>query len=276
MSHTPERINYGTTSLFAVGNEVRAWVPESLRDEMHLGEGHIFVFTPTLEDMAFQFTVTTDATGDRANERALDQGERIKFPAVLAAATGLLDHTRNRSDPQFAYSRADGEMHRFTLSPQPPLRPEIAADAGQFLDVAPAEKHLLEGEMTAYAAELDNRFVDALGLVRGDLVRWYLSVRDGRLALVGDFDPQRIPDEEAPNVRKVQVHESGVADALSDQYRVYVPKALVHALHWEDLKLRFQLERGRLVVQPALDADQMADIESDLPLEALPGGETPA
>jgi hypothetical protein len=273
MSNPSERIRYADRSLYAVGNQVEAWAPKPLRDELALSDGTIFGFTPILEEGAFQFTVTTNASDTRANERAMaKEGNRIGFPAVLAAATGLLQHVRNRSDSQLTFARVDGETHKFTASPVRPLRPEIAADAGQTLDIPPAEKQLLEGEMTAYAAELDNRFANALGLIRGDLVRWYLSSRNGRLALVGDFDPERIPNEDLPNVRSVQVHKSGVADALTDQYRVYVPKALVESLYWEHLKLRFELERNRLVMQPPLDADRMTEVEADLPLDSLPGG----
>lgn len=274
MANTTTEIRYGDMALWTVGNQVETAAPKPLRDDLHLADGHTLGFTPILEDMAFQFTLTTDATGERVNEKTLKDGNNIRFPAVLAAATGLLDAVQNRSEARLDFSRTDGRRDGFTVAAQPPLRPEIAADAGQTLDVAPAEKQLLEGEMSAYGAELDNRFVNALGLAVQDPVRWYLSVRDGRFALVGDFDRQRIPDEDAPNVRTVQVHASGVADALSDQYRVYIPKALIDALYWETLKLRFQLERQRIVVQPALDADQMADLEADLPLDSVPGTES--
>lgn len=40
----------------------------------------------------------------------------------------------------------------------PPLHPEIAADAGQYLDVSPAEKRLFELS-TAYGIKLDARIV---------------------------------------------------------------------------------------------------------------------
>ena len=250
-----EQSDVADTAAWVVGNQVEATVPERCRTALHLSGGQHVAISPTLHDMEYRFSLATDATGDRANHRRLkgrdDSAQlTIRFPAVLAAATGLLDHVQNRSKPKLRFAR-DDETADLSTWPLPPLRPEIAADAGQTLDVAPAEKRLLELP-TEYAAELDKRFASALGLAAHDPVAWWLTVRNAGLALVADFDSQRIPDD-GPTVRKVQVHQSGVDDALTDQYRVYVPKALVHALNWDDEKLRFELERQRLVVQPALD-----------------------
>ena len=276
---TPERTQYKATSLWVVGNQVEATVTPGLREDLHLSGEQMVAITPTLDDMAFQFAVSTDASGDRANERRLKGRDdspsvTIRYPAVLAAATGFLQHVQNRSQSRLRFARDETETRRFTTWVAPPLRPEIAANAGQYLDVAPAEKRLFELP-TAYGIELDNRFVNALGLTRGDPVAWRLSARNGRFALVGDFDPQSI-DADAPNVRNVQVHQSGVEDALTDQYRLYLPKALVECLYWEDVKLRFQLERQRIVAQPAVGTREEFDAES-LPVERLPGTEsTPA
>jgi hypothetical protein len=253
------------TAAWLSGGRVEATVPKRFRDNLQLTGGQSVAFIPTLDDLTFRFLVVPTATDERANVRTLKANAQsakldLRFPTVLGAATGLRAHVRDRSDTRlnFRQPASDRDRDPLLVWPTTPLRPTIAPDAGQDLDLAPLSKRLHD-QGSEYAADLPNRFATAFGLAAQDSVAWRISVRDARLALVADFDTQRIPDD-SPTTRTVQVHESGVADALSDQYRVHPPKGLVEALYCEDVKLEFRAERQRLALQPALDLDPRTNV----------------
>lgn len=239
---------YYSGSVWLTGNQVEAKIPKPLRERLDLYKGQHVTITPDLENFVYVFRVSTDADPNHANVRRLKLNDRndsmdLRFNPVLASATGLLDAANQWDELRFEYE-ADPDDGSFIARPSEPLRPDVPVDAGQLLDLPSMTKQLFELD-TEFGVELDDRFIERLGIKTRDPVAWSLSVRDGDLVLVADFD---VTDDSAPNVRRVQTHQSGVEGHLKDQYRLYVPKALVHALALNDQKLQFDAERDRIVV----------------------------
>ena len=248
MAPVTDDSGYYSGSVWVSGTQVEAKVPKALRERLGLSKGQHVTITPELENFVYVFRVSKDADPSRPNVRRLKLNERhdsmdLRFNPVLARATGLFDHAEQWDELRFEYE-VDQDGRGFVARPSEPLRPDVPVDAGQLLDLPPMLKQVFELD-TEFGVELDDRFVERLGLQTRDPVSWSLSVRDGDVVLVADFD---VTAESAPNVRYVQTHQSGVEGHLKDQYRLYVPKALVHALEWEDRKLQFDAERDRIVV----------------------------
>ncbi|MFC4553616.1 MULTISPECIES: hypothetical protein [Halorussus] len=240
-------------SLWVSRRQPEAVLGQSLRDAHGLTHSQPVAITPYLDESAFTYRISTTVTEERAGVRRLKLNERnnsmtVRMNPVTAAATGLLDHIEKWSELRFRYDSHPEEGY-IDARPSVPLRPQVAANAGESLDVAPMVKSLFELD-TKFGIDLTNRFVDAFGLAKRDPVAWRVSVRDGDLVLVGDFD---VLDEDTPNVRLVQTHQSGVDDNLTEQYRLYIPKALVYMFDWQTEKLHFGAEPGRIVVTSAVE-----------------------
>lgn len=235
------------------GSQVESTIPINYADARNVKGGEPVAVRPVLEETTLAWRIITDetATGDRANERKVKHRAEpheqytLRFPGVLAAMSGL-DRLVKGEDTSLEYETAEDG---FRVRTWPPLRPWMPSATDADIDVDPVEKRLVELPNQFYF-EVATPHARALGLEKGQPVAFRFSVRDGKLAVVADLDVA--PEEQdRAHVRRVQSHQSGGEGREMEQFRIYVPKAAVHALNWDDAPLTFEAELGRLIITRA-------------------------
>jgi hypothetical protein len=187
---------------------------------------------------------------DRANvmriKRRVEPFEQttLRVPAALAAIVGLTDILDE--DPSFEYEVvADG----FLVRPWPPLRPWHPTGRGR-IDLDREEKTLVPGE-SQYMLVLPTGYARVLDLERGQLVAWRLTIRDGGIAAIADFDLPGDVDattEDVRRVRRAQSHAAGAEGRRIEQFHLNAPVTLVDALGWRDAPLALDVGEGYISV----------------------------
>lgn len=255
----------------STGTQVESTLPMSLVEAWGIDGGQPVAIRPLVDDTQLAWDVRVDNTvsGDRVNHRKVkhraktdDASEQytLRFPGVLAAMTDL-DRIVEGEDATLEYESTNTG---FIARTWPPTRPWTPADHGdgEVGDV-PAVEHALVAQPRQFYTEVATAHARALDLDAGQLVAYRFTVRDGALAIVADFDVA--PSEESrANVRRVQKHQSGNDGRYIDQYRLYVPKAAVHALNWDSTTLRFSVETDRIVIERAESAEDETDVSDML------------
>lgn len=239
----------------STGTQVESTIPLRLADRLGLAGGDHVAVRPLLDGTALAWRVITDetATGDRAHHRRIkhrtDPHEQytLRFPAVLAAMAGL-DDVAAGEDATLEFEIAENGLLVRTWPPLRPWVPDSRGD-GEEPAVEPVEKRLVDNGRQYYV-EVATEHARTLGLQKGQPAAFRFSVRDGQLAVAVDLGVADA-DADRSNVRRVQSHQSGGEGREMEQFRIFVPNALVDALGWAGTDLRFEVAPDCLLIVPA-------------------------
>lgn len=254
----------------SAGKRVESTVPAPLVDSLGIEGGQPAGFRPLADGTELPWRVTLDETVETSDANARNIKHRaksddaseqftIRVPVVLAAMSGLTGLVQAES-PTLEYEPAENGV---LLRTWPPLRPWAPPADEPAMDVPGKTGRLVELPHT-YFFEVATEQARALDLEKGQPVAFRFTVRDGGVAVVADLDVERT-EEGGPHIRRVQRHQSGAEGREIDQYRIYVPRAAVHALGWQDSDIRFEVEHDRLVLSRATaTSDDLATDEEDV------------
>lgn len=235
------------------GGQVESTIPMDLVNARGLRGGEPISIRPVIEETTLAWRIVDDetVTGDRVNDRKVKHRAEpndqytLRFPGVLAAMSGL-DRLVVGENASLEYERAE---RGFRVRTWPPLRPWMPPATDDDLDVDPVEKRLVELP-NQFHVEIATPHARELDLEKGQPVAFRFTVRDGQIAVVADLNVAS-EERDRAHIRQVQSHVSGGDGREMEQFRIYVPKAAVHALNWDDTPLTFEVEPGRIVITRA-------------------------
>lgn len=256
---------------------VESTIPADLVSALDLQAGDDVEIRPLLDGTNIAFHVLTEQVDpDRSNARKVKQRTEpfdqstLRFPSALSAVSGLGDLVTD-GDTKLEYESVDDGFMVLTWPPLRPWMPDPERATFGEEDAVAKNLHHLPGK---YVLFIPTEFATALGLEKGQHVAWRLSMADGSLALIADLD---VPDDELDgrHVRKVQASEAGAEDRLITQFHVYVPFAVVHALAWEDTRLRLDVGEGLVRLTPGGDDQDRHEVDAEVVEAVESGASTP-